>query len=65
MSKSSGTVNAPRMKPRRFGAAGRIDRDDLDQRLARPGDDEGLALRGGVDEPRELRLGFVDIDGSH
>jgi hypothetical protein len=41
---------------------GCFERYDLDDRFGRLGDDEGLALGGAIDEPREVRLGLVNVD---
>ena len=53
-----------RMKPNRRGLR-RVDRHDLDHRLAGLGDDERLAFRRGVDQLGEVGLGVVDVDGFH
>src|SRR5208282_1426904 len=55
----------PRHEIEALRRGGGVDRHDLDQRLARLGDDERLPLRGGVDEPGEVGLGLVDVDGAH
>src|SRR3954454_14197012 len=51
--------------PLYFALRQRVERHDLDQGLAGRGDDEGLALGGAIDEARQMRLGFMDVDGSH
>ena len=37
----------------------------LDQGFSRPRDHEGLALQGALDQLRQMRLGFVDVDLFH
>jgi hypothetical protein len=39
----------------------RFQRHDLDQRLTRLGDDERLAFRRPIEQPREARFGPVDV----
>ncbi len=41
----------------------RVDRHDSDHRLAGLGNDESPALGRLVDEPRQMCLGYVDVDG--
>src|SRR5450631_2210833 len=41
------------------------DGDHARKGLARLGDDEGLAARDARHQTRQVRLGFVDIDGGH
>jgi len=42
-----------------------MQRHDLDQRLAGLRDHEQLASRRLLDQARQMRLGFVDVDGLH
>src|SRR5207244_1382794 len=51
--------------PLRLAGGWRVERHDLDQRLAGLGDDERLALGGTVDQSRQMGLGFVHVDGAH
>ena len=43
----------------------RVERHDLDERLAGAGDHEGLAVGGLLHELGEVRLGFVHVDAAH
>src|SRR5437588_6929503 len=52
-------------EPLNFAGNRSVERDHFDQRFAGFGDHERLAFGGTVDQPREMGLGFVDVDGSH
>src|SRR5690606_1441534 len=52
-------------EPARFMGRGRLERDHLDHGLAVPAEDEGLALRRLLEQPRQMRLRFMDVDGVH
>ena len=42
-----------------------LDHRDFDKGLAGPRDDKGLALCSLLDQPGQMRLGFVDVHGLH
>jgi hypothetical protein len=48
-----------------FRRGWRFDRRHLDQRLSSLGDDERLTLGPGLNEPREVSLSLVNIEGFH
>src|SRR5207248_1364829 len=56
---------AQEAEPFNLALGWRVERHDLDQRLAGLGDDERLALGGASDEARQMGFGFVDVDGAH
>ena len=66
-SKSSGIVTCPSMNPSRgiVPAAGASHGDQLDQRLAIDSNRDRLAGSGLRHQPRQMRLGFVDVDDAH
>ena len=66
-SKLSGSVYAPFMKPIRFFAffLGALIGNHLRHRFPRLGDDKWFSRRNLVDQPREMRLGCVNVDGAH
>ncbi len=52
-------------EPQPVRLRGRVQRYNFDNRLACPGDYEGFALCGLVDESGELGFCFVDVDRNH
>src|SRR5262249_47327070 len=60
-----GDLSGHESQPANLPAGGHFERRDFDQRLPRLGDDERLALGRAVDQPRQMGLGFVDIDSQH
>src|SRR5205085_6512713 len=57
----------PRHKAQPFDLSGgrSIERDDFHERLAGLGNDERLALRGAIDEARQMRLRLMHVDRAH
>jgi hypothetical protein len=55
------------MKPslRSCPVVGASQSGNFDQRLSRPGNDEGIPLHGLLYQARQLRFGFVNIDPMH
>src|SRR4051812_37243226 len=58
-------LSGKEIEPLRLPDRRRIERHNLDHRLAVPGDDKSLALGGAIDQPGQVRFGFVNIDGAH
>src|SRR5580700_3409879 len=61
----NGNMAAEKTGAANGGFRWRVDGSDFHDGLAGFSDDEGFALRGLLDEAREVGFGFVDIHGAH